>query len=254
MWKPSIRRSGALIAAFLFSISFSAMATSYQDWWNNTDLSGMGWNVGQQGNNIFVSWYMYDADGNPSFLLFFGPLQNGNKLTAPLRRYYGPEPPGYDENLWNGEIVGTATITFTSPTQATFSYDYDGNKGSFTIYRFTFQPVNMSGEYAGGARYTITQCGADNGNYAVASFIYITHNGSNFSLIFSSDDDACTYNGTVAQHGTHFTGSGTYSCLGGESGTWSSPDIHVTEHALVMEFSQAADNGCKSTGIGGGLK
>ena len=50
---------------FSGSKTLSSQATSYQDWWNNTDLSGMGLNVGQQGNNVFVSWFMYQEDENP---------------------------------------------------------------------------------------------------------------------------------------------------------------------------------------------
>ena len=230
----------------------AANATIYQDWWNNTDLSGMGLNVGQQGRNIFVSWYMYDEFENPSFLLFFGRLDSSNKLTAPLNRYFGPEPPAYDENLWSGEEVGTATIHFTSPQTATFSYNYDGQSGSFPVNRYTFSPINLSGFYAGGVAYTLSNCGASNGEYAETDLAMITHSGTDFVL--ETYYEGCRYEGTVSQAGTHFSGAGDVYCSNGNTGTWRSPDLNTGEFTFEFIYTMNLDNGCRVTGRAGGIK
>ena len=247
----TVRNAG--MALILLTCTNFANATIYQDWWYNPSLSGMGLNVGQQAENIFVSWYMYDADGLPSFLLFYGNLQNNKTLTAPLRRYYGPEPPDYDETLWGGEVVGQATITFSSPSAGTFNYQYDGNQGSFAIQRFTFHPVNISGMYLGASIVTVSKCGVNDGVYAYPDMYNITHNGNSLSVAESST--GCVYGGTIQQQGTHFSGSGTFECTStGESGTWSSSDISFSEFAMTGRMSAQNNFGCELDVRVGGIK
>ena len=81
---------------------------------------------------------------------------------------------------------------------------------------------------------TVTNCGIFNGEHAYADFFHLTHVRDKMTVSTSSDGDICVLTGNVVQHGSHFTASGTYHCEDGEKGAWSSPDIHLTEHALVM--------------------
>ncbi len=132
------RCCGASLEPTRWGLSQAAVNYHY-DWWNSPGLKGMGLNIGQQDKSIFVTWFMYDEKGDPSFLLFFGDLNDSQSLTAELRRYYGPEPSGYDETLWYGEVVGTATISFSDVAAGTFSYQYGSMSGSFPIQRYTFR-------------------------------------------------------------------------------------------------------------------
>jgi hypothetical protein len=239
-------------ALMLLACATVTNATTYQDWWYNPSLSGMGLNVGQQGQNVFVSWYLYDPDQDPSFLIFYGDLK-GNTLTAPLRRFYGPEPHVYDETLWGGEIVGTATITFSSPSAGKLDYDYDGKQGSYPIQRYTFHPINMSGIYYGGSILTITNCGANDGNISYPDVYTITHSGNSLEVVEPST--GCVYKGEVQQKGTHFTGSGTYSCAGtGDSGSWTLTDVVTTEFGYTAQLAAQNKFGCQLNGRVGGVK
>ena len=62
-----------LLLALLFVCS-NAWATDFQDiWWDSTK-SGMGIIIGQQGSNLFVSWFTYSAGGGPVWYVFTAPL------------------------------------------------------------------------------------------------------------------------------------------------------------------------------------
>ena len=63
--------------------TLSNAANNYQDWWWNPAQSGMGLNVGQQNDSIFVAWFNYGDDTKASFLTMGGVL-NGNTLTGTL--------------------------------------------------------------------------------------------------------------------------------------------------------------------------
>lgn len=238
--------------AFLIGSSI-AHAENYQDWWSNPELSGMGLNIGQQGQNIFVTWFMYDEIENPSYLLFYGDLDQNQSLTAELRRYFGPEPQAYDENLWRGEVVGKATIAFSSPETATFSYQYDGKTGSFPIQRYTFRAINLSGDYIGGTKWTENSCGAGSEGYTDQAPIGVTHNGNSVQIYIGVVNG--TLEGTLTQHGSRFSGSGSlsldedYDGIAENTGTWSSSYIEVTNGVLAMKYALQLDIGCEEHGI-----
>jgi len=231
----------------LLASSCLSQATTYQDWWSNPQLSGMGLNIGQQGKNIFVTWFMYDGKGDPSFLLFFGDLNDSQSLTAELRRYYGPEPSGYDESLWYSEVVGTATISFSGVAAGTFSYQYGGMSGSFPIQRYTFRNINLSGTYDGLTAGTDSNCGANNGTWVATEVDSITHNGNDFALTLT-DEESNVYNiqMDLTQHGTHFTGSGSFS--GPNTGTFSVTDMQLVDGSLVFNYVAIDPSGCRSDG------
>jgi hypothetical protein len=244
--------AAAICLAALMSVSSTATATSYQGWWNNWDESGMGINVGQQGQQIFVSWYMYDELGNPSFLLFFGELDGNNTLSAPLRRYFGPEPPHYDENLWYGEIVGTATIEFRHPYFAVFKYDYDGKKG-ITVWRpYTFNAIDLSGLYAGASIYTASNCGSNNGSYSIPDLYDVDHHGD--EIQFDTVYEECSYDGSIEQWGNHFRATGGVYCSNGTSGSWVADDVVAGENTIEIHYKTEFDNGCVIEGRAGGIK
>ena len=134
------------IGMIMLLASATASSTSnYQDWWWNPGLSGMGFNIGQQGDTVFVSWYLYDTDSDATFLYLADSLSD-NVVSGTLLRSSGPMPGGgFDPNLVDVTAVGTATLTFLSGNQATFAYDYDGLSGTINLERFSYDRFDMSG-------------------------------------------------------------------------------------------------------------
>jgi len=101
-----------------------AAATNYQDiWWAGTSASpgtesGWGINFAGQGNTMFASWFTYDLDGTPLWLV--ATLNGG---TGDLYRPSGPRFDAYDKNQFNpGAPVGTMSVTFADGNNGMFSY------------------------------------------------------------------------------------------------------------------------------------
>ena len=101
-----------------------AAATNYQDiWWAGTSASpgtesGWGINFAQQGEVMFASWFTYDLDGTPLWLV--ATLNGG---TGDLYRPSGPRFDAYDKNQFNaGLSVGTMSVTFADGNNGMFSY------------------------------------------------------------------------------------------------------------------------------------
>jgi len=238
----------------LLTSSCLSQATTYQDWWNNLDLSGMGLNIGQQEKTIFVTWFMYDEKGQPSFLLFYGDLDDSQSLTADLRRFYGPEPSGYDETLWYGEVVGTATISFSSPVTGTFSYQYGSTSGSFDIQRYTFRNINLSGTYEGRTVALNSLCGADEW-WVGTDHTSVTHNGSDVAMTVT-DGNGTTYDVrlNMTQHGTHFTGSGSIGSSNATGGTLLVTDMQLIDDVLTYKYVAIGTDGCRTDGTTADVK
>ena len=118
-----------------------AVVPDYQDWWWEASKSGMGVSIAQQDDVLAVAWYFFDRDRRGTFLVLSGKLDN-NRLTGDLVRTIGPEPGvGYDRALVVRTVVGKGTIEFKSPSEASFSYQYDGLSGVMILQRFAYRGV-----------------------------------------------------------------------------------------------------------------
>ena len=127
----AINRAGAIVANV--ATNFNGQTASIQPavpnyeglWWAGPAESGWGINFAHQGDVIFATWFTYDAAGKAWWLtmtanksaegVYGGQV---NKTTgAPFNAYV---PPAI------GTAVGTATITFTSASTASFAYTVNG--------------------------------------------------------------------------------------------------------------------------------
>ena len=134
----------AVILVLALSGSAAAVTSNYQEWRWNPSLNGMGWNVGQQDGTVFMAWYHYDTARRPTFLYMAGTLNN-NLVTGTLFRSNGPPPQNYNPSSFGNVAVGNASLRFTGPNSATFSYSFDAQSGIITLERFTFDPMDLSG-------------------------------------------------------------------------------------------------------------
>lgn len=131
----------ALTAAFALPASAagvnSAGVPDYSGNWWNPSQNGWGLTVVEQNNIIFVLAFVYNAPGQPMFLQVGGPLQKNPQtgqdfLVGPLAMSFGSQPMNYDVTKLKVASVGTATITFSDPYHATFTYNYVDPSGGPT--------------------------------------------------------------------------------------------------------------------------
>jgi len=92
---------------------------------------------------IFVPWYTYDNNGDAQWYLFqgaddeFGRWTSNTSFEGEVRRYTGPawntHGTYYNNSKIDYEVVGTAKLTFDSPTEAWFEYSVEGQTRSMVL-------------------------------------------------------------------------------------------------------------------------
>jgi hypothetical protein len=108
------------------------VALSYQAlWWASPAGSENGWgvNVTHQGNTLFATWFTYDLDGSPMWLVMSNGDRTSNGVyTGQLFRTTGPAFNAVPFNPASVVVtpVGSATFTFTSATAGSFAYTVNG--------------------------------------------------------------------------------------------------------------------------------
>ena len=130
-----------------------ALATNYQDlWWAAPAGSESGWGIDltHQGDTIFASWFTYDTDGTPLWLVATAPKTTSGTYTGTLYRTTGP---GFNATPFNpasvaATPVGSATFTFTNGNSAMFAYTVNSVIQTKPIIRqiFTAPGTDCSGQ------------------------------------------------------------------------------------------------------------
>ena len=121
------------VCTYLTSPNLAA-ASNYQDLWWVPAESGWGVNFAHQGDQIFATWYTYDAknpgSGNAPLWLSALMTRQGtaNAFTGPLVRTSGQRFDAYAPN-YTAQTVGTATVTFADGNNGTFAYVTNGSGG-----------------------------------------------------------------------------------------------------------------------------
>jgi alpha-tubulin suppressor-like RCC1 family protein len=102
-----------------------ALATNYQDlWWAAPATSESGWgiNLNHQGDTIFATWFTYDVDGSPMWLVATAPKTGPATYGGELYRTAGARFDAFDPSAVTATKVGAATFTFSDGNNATFAY------------------------------------------------------------------------------------------------------------------------------------
>jgi hypothetical protein len=100
-------------------------------WWASPPGSESGWgvNITHQGDTLFATWFTYDLDGSPMWLVMSnGQLTTPGTFSGPLYRTTGPAFSSVPFNSSQVSLtqVGSATFTFQDPATGTFSYTVNG--------------------------------------------------------------------------------------------------------------------------------
>lgn len=210
------------VAALLGPFAAAAADTDYSDLWWNPAESGWGVGLQRQGDVIFLTLFVYGADGAGTWLVASS-VQPGDAASTrwqgPLYRASGPAfSAPYDPNVVTTP-VGSVTLDFTGPSNATLTYTVDGVRVSKAITRMTFREPSAAGSYYGGFTSEVTAECIDPtriGDYEFLGNMTVTHAGGQARATVSSGStgltSSCTFNAATSQSGRLGTWSGTFNC------------------------------------------
>jgi hypothetical protein len=241
----------ALLSTVFLAAPF-AFANKYQDWWSTPTPTGQGFNIGQQGNTIFIAWFTFDTSGESMWVTVIGDLSASNTVTGDVLLFKGPAlGTALGATPVTDTKVGTATFTFTSLYTGRVDYTISSFSGSLDIQRFTFQPLAYAGQY-----FVQTVGGSDctNGtrSYAVSTNVTLAYDGTTLrSNDAMTGGRTCDYEARVGSGdflGSLIRAVGAYSCNDGDSGRWqASFSFDRTGDQVVMirrDVLTRASNGC----------
>ena len=148
-WLDDNTLGAATYGRGMFRVAVAAGGpANYQDlWWAGTQENGWGMSITQHGAMLFSALYVYDAQGQPLWIVMPGGSWNAGftaftgALYIPTGTWFG----NYDASrLVAGASVGSATIAFTSASTATLTYTINGVQGTKAIQRQLFGPVDST--------------------------------------------------------------------------------------------------------------
>jgi hypothetical protein len=121
-----------------------SLATNYQDlWWASPPGSESGWgiNLTQEGDVIFATWFTYDHDRTPLWLIVTAPKTGPGIYSGSLLRTTGPafNAVPFDPMKVVGTAVGTASFIFSDGNTASFAYTVNGVAQAKPITREVFR-------------------------------------------------------------------------------------------------------------------
>ena len=119
-------------------------------WWWNPNASGTGYNIEIQDNILAVSTYVFDPAGAPFYYISAGLMSNDKSYTGSLDLVSGGQCIGCPYKAPTRATVGTLSLYFSSPTNATLSIN---GGATIPIERLAFgintaAPYKMLGEWA----------------------------------------------------------------------------------------------------------
>ena len=261
--------SGVVIRAQAqaFTIDTSAAQPLTGLWWNANE-SGWGATLTQQSSILYVTMFVYDAAGSPTWTTVSCTISAAS-CSGDLLRFKGgaaPTMPWAGSGL-NFTKVGTMTLAFTSNDAGTMSYSIDGLGSTRQITRQIFGPPvpvipGLAGQWQGAIVETRRNCTQSqiNGGRATYGQYDIGMVGTTagpISIVLSGVTGLqCTYSGNFSTNGARLMASGGLNCSDGKRGTWQSTNIIINAKSMSLELAVQLDTTetCTIAAILGGLR
>jgi len=210
----------------------SPTLTNFSDIWWTPSEAGSGYNVAQQADLMFLTFFVYGLNGQPvwytAILVDQGAQSDGStvfsgNLFQSSGSYFGG--PYFASDFAVGQ-AGTATFRGTSTTTAVLTYSVNDVVVSKSIERQPLRSDNFTGSYVGGTSDITSACSLANRNGIVSEEhgnFTIAHVGS----VMEIRSPGCTYTGSHSQLGQVSRFTGQYTCTNGGFGTISFFDLRV---------------------------
>lgn len=231
----------ALTAHTAFANTFT---TDLTDLWWNANESGWGVTATHQREVVFLTFFVYAADGRATFytasVTYAGTTGQGALVfTGPMYQTTGPWfGTVFNPNAVGVRQVGTANFTAFIDS-ATLAYTVDGVTVNKNLTRQTFRSNDLTGGYGGVTILSSSGC-ANPGNAGTSEFpvgVSINTTGSTFSMTLNDGSGVCNYSGNYVQTGRMGRSQGTYTCPG-VAGTYDIFEIEANPSGLTARFTE----------------
>ena len=246
-----------LATGLLFAAS--AKAAIWSDLWWNPAESGWGVTITQQGNVMFLTYFVYDATGAAKW--FTATLNGGATQSNGHKRYdgdlYETRGPFYGGSFDPAKVtvrkVGTSSFVPANTYSAAFSYSVDGVAVNKQIQRQSFTHIQLGGKYFGGYTIATTTCsGVPVGGFGTIRLeLAATVNADGLSgnldtqVSFGDAASPCTLTGTYRQHGSIYSVTNTAACTSGNTGEKVNfSDLSSTDDGIDGNITVVEPSGC----------
>ncbi len=237
------------LALLLFAAAGRAAAIDFTDLWYLALESGWGVNVVQSDSFLFVTFFIYGADGKPTWYTAQLTLDssgnyNGGLYATTGTYYAAPWAPG---SLINTQ-VGTASFQPIDASNAKLVYIVNGGATvTKVIQRQTLTTITVGGTYSGAQTGVYSSCTAP--SYRDFFDLQLTQ-GTDGTASFTfnyTEGLTCTFSGTLTQQGQLYSiPSASYQCSDGLKTTASMTEIKATAQGVEGKFTAlAAGGGCR---------
>jgi hypothetical protein len=247
----------SVVSSFLLAFAVNCAAANYTDWWWNSDQSGHGLNVGQQGNVVFLSWFTYDEFGNGMWVVMAGALA-GNVVQGEFQRTTGPHlGDTFDPAKVTRTPVGNGKVTFSDLHHATFDWTVNGKSGTVALVRESYGQSDPSGSYVGASAGPAVSTGcpmAGRPAQANQATFSITVQSNVFNLSWTTElNNDFEFTAPLKYSGQWLDLAGTYTStnvFGNGSFTGS---LLVVDNSVIFQNVLFPDHYPKCPGVPGGL-
>ena len=248
-----------LMLAALLPLRVSA--TDYTDIWWNPAESGQGYNLAQNGDFIFATFFVYGSQTAPTWytaqLLLDGAGKFSGSVFATTGPWFGTVP--FDPARVTVSQVGNATFQPTAADKGVLTYAVGPVEVVKNIQRQNLVPVQLAGNYTGAITLNDAGCAnpADNGPVDVPATLQVTQGPSGQIQIVADfmGIASCTFanTGPVAQTGALITFQGTYTCSDGSVTPITVYELKATSLGIEGRWTSPNAAGCREDARFGGV-
>jgi len=242
------------LALLLAVFALPASAIDYSDMWYLPAESGWGVNFTQNENVIFMTFFLYGPDGQPTwYVAIVAQDANGNfsgTLYSTVGTYFGAP---WNPSSLGVTAAGTASFAPVNPYQGTLTYTLNGGPTVMkSIVRQSLTAIDLNGNFTGGQAGGYSGCSDPGGDFLYKDTfdLQVTQSGASVSLAFSFNGlgETCTFAGTLVQNGQLYSiPSATYQCdADGLNTTATLSEIKKTSLGIEGRFAAPS--------IGGGCR
>ena len=204
--------------------------------WFPPDEGGWGLNTIEQGDTLFGTLFVYDAQGRPHWYsasrlqvsdISGDTVRYGGTLEESTGPYYAT---AFNPAAVTRRTVGSMTLTTRTDGTATLAYSINGVLVQKEVRRFAFRKNDFTGTYSG-------HLAADNDAGHESASININDGGGNFIMqTVTAATGTCSYVAPVSQIGHIRIMSGTFSCTSGRSGNFTLSNATVSASGFTARL------------------